>query len=65
MIGLLGLVTFGASSLISLIVIVVIVGMVFWLLQSLPIAEPFRTVLYILCVIVAIIFLLQVIGIAL
>lgn len=48
--------------IIWLMVMVAIAGVVFWFLQSVPIPEPFRWVVYLIFAIVAILLLAQIPG---
>lgn len=45
--------------LIQLIIICLVMGLVFYLLQMLPIAEPFKTIVLVASIVVAIIYLLR------
>ncbi len=45
--------------LISLLILVIVVGLLIYLVQILPLPDPFRTVAMVLIVLVAIIWLLQ------
>lgn len=53
-------------SLVGLLVFVIILGLVLYLVQlllaDLPIAEPFRTIAYVLVILIAIIVLLDQVG---
>lgn len=48
--------------LVQLIVLVVIFGLIIWLVQFLPLAEPFKTVAIVLMVLILILVLLGVVG---
>lgn len=46
--------------IISLIIIMAVLGCVFYLLQSMPyIAEPFKSIMIVGCIVIAIIYLLR------
>jgi predicted membrane channel-forming protein YqfA (hemolysin III family) len=51
---------------IAIIVVLIVVGVLIWAAQSilavLPVAEPFKTVIYVLIVVFAVFFILDVIG---
>lgn len=51
---------------IALIVVLIVVGVLIWAAQSilavLPVAEPFKTVIYVLIVVFAVFFILDVLG---
>jgi cytochrome b subunit of formate dehydrogenase len=50
-------------SLLTLIVVLIVVGLVIWLIQSyLPIAQPIKTIIIVLIVLVLIVWLLGQIG---
>lgn len=48
--------------LISLLFTVLIIGLLIWLVQMLPIPEPMRTIAIVIVVIIAILYLLEGIG---
>ena len=48
--------------MISLLILVLVLGLIFWLLQYLPIPEPFRMVLLVIMVIIIIVWLLGSLG---
>jgi hypothetical protein len=52
--------------LIDLIVVLIVVGVLIWaaqrILAVLPVAEPFKTIIYVLIVVVAVFALLEVFG---
>lgn len=50
------------SWLATLILILVALGIVFWVLQKLPIPEPFNYVVYGIIALIALWFLFQVVG---
>jgi hypothetical protein len=50
-------------SLIHVLIVVLIVGMLVWLVQSLPIQDPFKTILLVVVVIIGIVALLPLLGI--
>jgi predicted membrane channel-forming protein YqfA (hemolysin III family) len=54
------------SPIIGLIVILIVVGVLIWaaqrILAVLPVAEPFKTVIYVLIVLLAVFFLLDALG---
>jgi len=45
-------------SLVGLLVVVIIIGLVLWLIQQLPLEQPFKTVALVLIVLIAIVWLL-------
>lgn len=45
--------------LVSLLIAILVIGLLVWLVQILPIPEPFRTVAIVVVVIIAIIWLLE------
>ena len=49
--------------LIQLIVIIAIVGIVYWLSEKIALPQPFKIVLYVVMAIVAIVWLLKLVGI--
>lgn len=49
--------------MIELMVTLVILGLVFYCLSLLPIAEPFKTIIYVVGIIMAILLLLNFVGI--
>jgi hypothetical protein len=49
-------------SLIGLLVVVIIFGLLLWLVGMLPIDPPFKTVAYVIVVVILIIYLLQTLG---
>lgn len=57
------------SALVGLIFLVIIIGVVWWAIQQLlpliPMAEPFRTIVYVLMVVVLVIIVLYVASILL
>lgn len=54
------------GTLISIIFALIIIGVLWWALQQLmgliPIAEPFRTIIYVLCVVVMVLIVLWIIA---
>lgn len=50
-------------SLISLLVGIVVLGLVFWLLEQLPLTSPWNIIARVVLVVVAIIWLLSFIGV--
>ena len=50
------------SLLFGLIILIVIVGFLFWLLEKAPLAEPFRTIAKGICVFVLILYIIYVCG---
>lgn len=57
------------SALVGLIFLVIIIGVIWWAIQQLlpliPIAEPFRTIVYVLMVVVLVIIVLYVASVLL
>lgn len=45
--------------LISLLVAVIVLGLVFWLLQQLPIPEPFRTIVLVILILICLFWVLS------
>lgn len=50
------------TALIRLAVTVLILGLLFWALESLPLADPYRTVLRVLGIIILVVLLLRFVG---
>jgi hypothetical protein len=50
------------EGLISIIVVLVVLGLVYWLITLLPIPEPFRTIIFVVIVIAMIFWLLSIVG---
>ena len=50
-------------SLFSLLVIVIVLGLIYWLITMLPIPAPFKTVAIVIFIIICILVLLNMIGI--
>lgn len=48
--------------LAQLVVVLVVLGLVYWLLMQLPIAEPFRSVIKVVVIIFLILWLLSLVG---
>jgi len=44
--------------LVSLLIAVIVIGIVIWLVQTLPIAEPFRTIAWVIVVVLVLMWLL-------
>ena len=57
------------GTLIGIIFALIILGVIWWALQQLlalvPIAEPFRTIIYVLCVIIMVLIVLWIISVLL
>jgi hypothetical protein len=57
------------GTLIGIIFALIIIGVIWWALQQLlalvPIAEPFRTIIYVLCVIIMVLIVLWIISVLL
>ncbi len=49
-------------SLMSLIVFVIVLSVVFWMLSQLPFAEPFKTILLVICAASFVYWILQNMG---
>jgi hypothetical protein len=49
--------------LFQLLVIVIIFGLIFWCISFLPIPAPFNIIVQVICVLIAIIFLLDLLGV--
>lgn len=49
--------------LISLIVFLVILGLVYWLVSLIPLPAPFGTIIKVIFIIIAILYVLQALGI--
>jgi hypothetical protein len=62
MIGLLALVSFSASSLIQVVIALVIVGVVLWLLEQLPVENTIRVVIKVVVILAVCIWLLRTFG---
>ena len=45
--------------LVTLLVFAIVFGLVFWLLQMLPLPDPWKTVVFVLSILIAIVFLLS------
>jgi hypothetical protein len=54
------------STLIGIVFALIIIGVIWWALQQLlalvPIAEPFRTIIYVLCVVIMVLIVLWIIA---
>lgn len=50
-------------SLIGLLVFVIIVGLLIYLVRLLPLPDPFRTIAYVILVIIAILWLVSALGV--
>ena len=54
------------STLIGLIFLCIVLGVIWWAVQQLlpliPLAEPFRTIIYVLCVVIMVLIVLYVIA---
>jgi hypothetical protein len=50
------------SLLISLIVLCIVVGIVFWLLTLLPVPQPFANIIKVVIVLICLIWLLSMLG---
>jgi hypothetical protein len=50
-------------SLISLLIFVIVLGLVFYILRLLPLPEPWRTVAFVILALIAIVYLLRLIGV--
>lgn len=54
------------SPIIGLIIVLIVVGVLFWaanrILAVLPIEEPFKTIIYVLIVLLAVFFILSLFG---
>ena len=48
--------------LISLLIAILVIGLLIWLIQMIPLPEPFRTVAIVIVAIIAIIWLLESLG---
>jgi hypothetical protein len=48
--------------LISLLIVVIIVGLLVWLVQQLPLAAPFKTIAMVIIIVICIIWLLSMLG---
>jgi hypothetical protein len=48
--------------MIGLLILVVVIALVMWLIESLPLAEPWRTVVRVVAVLVVIVYLLRLAG---
>lgn len=49
-------------TLIGLLVIVIVLGLLLWLVESLPLAQPFKLAARVLLVLIAILYLLSAVG---
>lgn len=47
------------STLVTLLIIVLVLGLIFWILQMLPVAQPFKGIVLAIAGIIAIIYLFQ------
>lgn len=48
--------------MISLLIVVLILGLIAWAIGALPVAQPFRTIAYVILVIILLLVLLQAVG---
>jgi multisubunit Na+/H+ antiporter MnhB subunit len=53
---------FTIGSLVQLLVLVIVFGLIVWAVTRLPIAEPFRTIVWVVCVLIFILVLLHFVG---
>ncbi len=49
-------------TLLGLLVIIIVIGLIVWLVQQLPLAQPFKNIALVLVVVVCIIWLLSASG---
>ena len=49
-------------TLIGLIVVVIILGLIYYLVNQLPIAQPFKTVILVIFILILILLALQILG---
>jgi hypothetical protein len=49
-------------SLIGVLVVVIIIGLLLWLVQQLPIAQPFKQIAMVVLIVICIIWLLSMLG---
>ncbi len=47
----------------TILIVLVVLGLVYWLITTLPIPDPFRTIIYVVMVLCLIIWLLSLIGV--
>lgn len=52
------------STLVSLLVFVLVIALIFWLLTPIPIAQPFKTIIQAIVVLIAIVWLLRLVGVS-
>jgi hypothetical protein len=45
--------------LVSLLIVVLVLGLIIWLVQYLPIGEPFKTIAMVIVVVICLIYLLR------
>lgn len=50
-------------SLISLLVVIVVLGLIYWLITMLPLPAPFKTIAIVIFIIICILVLLSMIGV--
>lgn len=49
-------------SLLGLLVVIIVIGLIIWLVQLLPIAQPFKNIALVIAVLICIIWLLSATG---
>lgn len=49
-------------SLIQLLVVIIVLGLLYWLVMQLPLPEPFRRIAQVIVVVILIIWLLNLVG---
>jgi asparagine N-glycosylation enzyme membrane subunit Stt3 len=47
----------------DILIVLIVLGLVYWLITTLPIAEPFKTIIYVVLVLCLILWLLSLIGV--
>lgn len=50
--------------MISIIVAIIILGLIYWAVSLIPLPDPFPTIIKVLFIIVAVLYLLQIFGIS-
>jgi hypothetical protein len=51
------------ESLITLLVVILIFGLILWAVRGLPVAEPFRSIAYVVVILILILYLLRFVGV--
>jgi hypothetical protein len=50
--------------LINLLILVIVIGVVFWILQIMPIAQPWKNIALVIAAVIVLVYLLRMLGVA-